>query len=201
MEEFQSMLRPPNAFYLAVNHKRVIIPFNYKNKCPDLIWHWKDRCFRDNAQRSSYSTLYDFNTKNWICCRAQSLKSQGWIMFIKSSVGFKVQKTRLLHNTCFSCLELKAYLRPVSRTRVLVQFCFVSLNCLALVSNGFIKPQTKNSFLKRVTQEIRTSDSSHAQSRRQRCWCQEIETTLFPLAFCLCLHTGHVCFRCYLFPL
>lgn len=115
MEEFQSMLRPPNAFYLAVNHKRVIIPFNYKKKCPDLIWHWKDRCFRDNTQRSSYSTLYNFNTKNWICCRAQSLKSQGWIMFIKSSVGFKVQKTRLLHNTCFSCLELKAYLRPVSR--------------------------------------------------------------------------------------
>lgn len=32
MEEFQSMLRPPNAFYLAVNHKRVIIPFNYKKK-------------------------------------------------------------------------------------------------------------------------------------------------------------------------
>ena len=202
MEEFQSMLRPPNAFYLAVNHKRVIIPFNYENKCPDLIWHWKDRCFRDNAQRSSYSTLYNFNTKNWICCTTQSLKSQGWIMFIKSSVGFKVQKTRLLHNTCFSCLELKAYLRPVSRkypSTGPILLCFLKL--FGFSFEWFIKPQTKNSFLKRVTQEIRTSDSSHAQSRRQRCWCKEIETTLFRLAFCLCLHTGHVCFRCYLFPL
>lgn len=112
MEEFQSMLRPPNAFYLAVNHKRVIIPFDYKKNAP--IWFDIEKI--DVLETiPSYSTLYNFNTKNWICCRAQSLKSQGWIMFIKSSVGFKVQKTRLLHNTCFSCLELKAYLRPVSR--------------------------------------------------------------------------------------
>ena len=92
-------------------------------------------------------------------------------MFIKSSVGFKVQKTRLLHNTCFSCLELKAYLRPVSRkypSTGPILLCFLKLF-------GFSfewihkKRQTKNSFLKPVTQETRTSDSSRAQSRPQRC--------------------------------